>query len=126
MKLTIPRSIWLRGEGDEVSRLLRPEDDKMCCIGIYLKELGVEEEYLLNVSDANHINFNHRLPEEAKWLRDPCAVPSSGSFYTTNDYELLNIDEDSESRGFVRSEEEREAKIREMFLAHGVEVTFVD
>jgi len=118
MKLTIPRKIWLRGEGDARSRLLRIGDGKMCCIGIYLKELGVPEEYLADVADASSFNLNQPLPEEAKWLRNPCIAPSAGRFYTTNDYELPGD-------GYIASEEDREAKIKEMFEAHGVELEFI-
>ena len=43
MKLVIDRKVWLRGEGDAVSRLLRPEDQKMCCVGISGKALGLPD-----------------------------------------------------------------------------------
>lgn len=32
-KLIIDRSRWLRGEGCDASYLLRPADNKMCCLG---------------------------------------------------------------------------------------------
>ena len=43
MKLTIDRNVWLRGEGNGVSFLLREVDRKMCCVGIYLKACGILE-----------------------------------------------------------------------------------
>jgi hypothetical protein len=38
MKLTVDRKTWLRGEGDRVSRLLRPSDGQMCCLGFWLAD----------------------------------------------------------------------------------------
>lgn len=42
-ELTITRHNWLRGEGHHVSRLLRAEDKKMCCLGHFSLACGMLE-----------------------------------------------------------------------------------
>lgn len=46
--LTIQRSKWLRGEGSKVSRMLRPSDGRMCCLGQEALAFGVPESCLLD------------------------------------------------------------------------------
>ena len=46
---TIDRATWLHGEGADNSYLLRPTDGKMCCLGHYLKAVGIEEEAITSV-----------------------------------------------------------------------------
>lgn len=117
-ELIIDRAVWLRGEGNEESFLLRAKDQKMCCVGIYLKGLGVEDERLLDtgmaedtkVLDTKDIGLVVKdLPDEAKWLEDST---TAGELYRTNDAEGIG-------------EEERETTIASLFKEQGVEVRFV-
>lgn len=76
--LVIDRSIWLRGEGEDESRLLRVADGKMCCVGIYLAACGVPSSQLEEVKCASEVRRKWgtvlvripTFPEEAQWLRN--------------------------------------------------------
>jgi hypothetical protein len=132
MKLVIDRNVWLRGEGSDASRLKRGSDGKFCCIGLYLKECGVDDFYLEGIPDAPKlvsIHSSNVLPVQAGWLvRLPSAfdAPSGGAFYEANDYEIPKEDLSELEEVIFKNEAEREKKIKEMFLVHGVEVEFIN
>ena len=46
-KFVVDRSKWLRGEGFQDSFLLRPADDKQCCIGFLAGACGFTKEHIL-------------------------------------------------------------------------------
>lgn len=48
--IKLPTSKWLRGEGSTRSYLRRPDDGRMCCLGILLSCEGVPETHLTNVT----------------------------------------------------------------------------
>lgn len=125
MKLVIDRKIWLRGEGSDVSKLLRSSDQKRCCVGIYLGACGVEDVSMQDVSDANILNFREPLPEGAQWLRNYQAKETAGDLYEANDYRICPCDENLDEHLF-NTEEGREQRIKEVFLHHGVEVEFIN
>lgn len=105
MKLTIDRNIWLRGEGDQMSCLLRESDQKRCCVGIYLGALGIPDGALRDRKNAATIEAE--LPDSAQWLLEL----RIGGLYTINDQRM--------------PERDREDQIAEGFRNHGVEVEFV-
>lgn len=111
MKLKIDRQVWLRGEGSARSYLFRSHDAKLCCVGLYLRDLGVAEEDLEALKSACTVC---NLPFGASWLA-PARVssPIAGELYETNDDP--NIDP-----------EVREQKIADLFARAGVEVEFHD
>lgn len=39
---------WLRGEGEEASRLLRPSDLKRCCLGFLGRACGIDDAYMFD------------------------------------------------------------------------------
>lgn len=104
-RFTIDRREWLRGEGPRVSFLLRPEDNKRCCVGIYLRASGVSDGELrgrCSVEDVRDtIGSDHWLIADADTL---CQI---------NDYRFS-------------PEAERETKIEAVFARHGVTVRFKD
>lgn len=106
-KLEIDRKIWLRGEGPTHSSLLRSRDKRQCCIGIYLSACGVPPCQLLDRGEP----YPGSLPDEADWLgmRDENALP------------LFRLNDDEKFDDVYREE-----KIRDEFIKHGVEVTFVN
>lgn len=105
--LTIDRSIWLRGE--ENSMLYRQNDNKQCCIGIYLESCGMSKEDLMGVMTAGSLeDFERTLPEEAKWLEDD---EIANMFYITNDHEKL-------------SSFQRETVLKGAFKQQGITVKF--
>lgn len=119
MKLVINRRVWLRGEGSENSRLLREEDGKRCCVGIYLSALGVPDEMLKNATTAVWVVRRRLLPPAADWLEQPdldivySTSEDARRLYATND-------------DMRESEEFREEIVAAIFRRHGVEVEYVD
>lgn len=125
--LQISRKVWLRGQDawehsladDEPvneSTLRREHDGKMCCLGIYLHACGVPEDDLEGLHDPSEVHYI--LPEEARWLvRLDGAPPMSSD--VADEMMLVNdapaMDDDA-----------REAGIAAHFLAHGIQVEFVD
>lgn len=120
MKLTIDRSIWLRGEGHRGSKLFRLRDNKMCPVGILLEKLGVPREALADMIDVRSLT----LIPVAKAIATSSGLlhlsdlgyvdstPWAQKLYTIND--ACDIEED------------RERKLTAAFREGGIEVTFVD
>lgn len=91
-----------------MSRLLRREDGKRCCVGIYLKACGMSDSQLLDLTTADQLVG--LLPVEAQWLqRNGVNLP----LYQLND-----------SVSIIKAS--REAQIATEFAEHGVIVTFTD
>lgn len=110
--LTIDRSIWLRGEGNLRSFLLRPDDGKMCCVGIYCHAvLGIPKEKLKGVHWPH--SSRNLLPPEGAWLNDPERVTDVNCALAA-DNDCVYIEDD-----------EREHRIATIFAKNGVEVEFV-
>ena len=121
MKLIIDRDIWLRGEGSGWSYLLRKEDEKMCCLGIYLKECGVSSEKLLDMTSP--CQLVKIIPPEAEWLIDKSlGIDSMDTcdLMGFNDRRKKKIEKEDEK------EDEREEKIAHIFAKHNIEVEFVN
>lgn len=114
MKLVIDRSIWLRGE-PEGSMLLRPNDGKMCCVGIYLAACGVPHSRLSSKRSAADKGV---VADDGSWLVERrnngllCSSAAAIRLYEENDCWSNATD--------------RESKIAELFAANGVDVEFVD
>lgn len=79
-QFTIDRRVWLRGEGPVSSYLLRKEDQKMCCVGMYLQACGVSRRMLENRHAASQIPKKYA---SVAWLRDSERVPEA--LYAAND-----------------------------------------
>lgn len=115
MKLTIDRSRWLRGEGSVVSRLLRPADGKMCCLGFYGLAMGANPDALLDVT----------APQVARDLAPFAALiehDERAACWPTVTCGNLMCDNDDEHT----TAEDREARLTKYFAEIGVEVEFVD
>lgn len=121
MKLIIDRRIWLRGEGDaddnpaDPACLLRESDGKRCCVGIYLRALGVPDSELKGVREAQGVRG---LPADAHWLVDSHEHRMIQNSQAGLD--LYDLNDAKRPGGVVR-----EARIRKKFAEHGVEVRFV-
>lgn len=142
MEFTISRKTWLSGEGSDDSFLLRSCDNKMCCLGFFLKSLGATDEDLAGwpvPSDIPAIT-EPRAPwllAEKKTPGDPIRASSSGmasELMETNDAEFFPLKTDdgtpeyeeycAEARAaFMKKKEE---KIARLFAVHGITVHFVD
>ena len=110
-ELVIDRKVWLRGEGGEKSLLLRPEDGKMCCLGIYLKQCGMPDSLLRGRANPT------QLTTAPTWLR---AAGQFGGFTETAECRFLILQNDDERI----SEPAREQRIAEGFAKAGVSVRF--
>lgn len=116
--LRIDRSIWLRGEGSEDSRLLREGDGKQCCNGILLEALGVPRELLADRTSAYSLATSRYLSiahvvglvyfDDAGILHDS---DWARTLYSINDNPDI-------------CEAVRERKLTKAFKEGGVEVTF--
>lgn len=110
-ELVIDRRVWFRGEGASASRLLRFEDGKRCCVGIYLQSLGTPDNVMCDVMTAKDL----QVPPEAEWLHFNDKIDHGVDM-------LYEINDDTDSP----TEACRETKIAEEFAKHDVSVKFVD
>jgi len=115
MKLVIDRSKWLRGEGDMQSRLIRPSDGKMCCLGFYGLALGVSRDAMLDRSTPAQAmrKGGDQFPPWTEAVQGLDEVNVCARLMSENDTVEL-------------SAAERERRITELFALRGVEVVFVD
>jgi hypothetical protein len=104
---TIDRKVWLRGEGGR-SMLYRPEDSKMCCLGIFMAKCGVPKSVLADHAIPNNL--------EQEWLEQ---LPSFLSDRRPVD-ELMSSNDDVH----LYSEKAREAAITKGFKDVGIKVRF--
>ncbi len=114
-KLVIDRKIWLRGrEAFKNSQLLR-NDNKRCCVGIYLGQCGVKDKFLKGQDYAIGVPAS-KLPDEAKWLID-------FSDYLNSDdaHRLYQINDQPEM-----SEKMREYLVKRKFKKYGIAVEFIN
>lgn len=122
MKLTIPRFKWLRGEGFQNSRLLRPSDDKMCCLGHFAVSCGVPVPQLSNLNTPPQIGKTlwTKLRRGGAWLFSSGGIASLD--YPSQDCtKLMRINDDPKM-----SDQARERELKKIFAQHGVEVKFVN
>ena len=109
-ELMIQRSKWLRGEVK--SRLLRPSDGKMCCLGFYALSCGLSHEQIKD--HAEPADIAGILPNEMIWTtRGPEGFKNAWPLILTNDDAGI-------------SESKREENITKYFAEHNVHVKFVD
>lgn len=149
-RFVIDRNIWGRGFGGSNSSLLSNKmtgDDKMCCLGIYLEQLGVPRESMrgwstsgewqdamkdLTAETAEHFWI---MPEPLKsnyeGVRDAAVkVSEDAPWLFTNDF----AETDTELAGAMMivnddpniTDEEREKRLTEMFAEVGIEVEFIN
>lgn len=114
-KLVIDRTKWLRGEGSEASRLLRPSDGKMCCLGFYSLSCGLTDKDIQNIPAAPEIA---EIPEVMDWLIEDCG---NRIVHSDDAAELMDYNDTPPIR-----DTDREAHITEIFAKHGIEVEFIN
>lgn len=137
MELTINRPNWLRGEGDQVSSLLRPEDNKMCCLGFLSLTCGFTRDEIRNRMNPNSLTNSYHghnsvkgvimlkeaheiLPQHMRWLvsGELCSLGDIAQ----NSRECMEIMRVNDESGFSN----RESEITRIFAEHDIQVTFVD
>ena len=111
-KLVVSRKRWLRGEGSDKSMLLRPLDDKMCCLGFLACQVGAREEDIRDKTEPES-------PFSSGWEWPSWMFDSSKPLVGLR-YRLMTINDDASL-----SEEQRESILKEEFAKVGVEVEFI-
>lgn len=118
MKLKINRATWLRGEGNKHSALLRPSDNKMCCLGFLAVASGYTEEQISNQTTPGGLASSLSSdPEPNKW---PKGIMEDSRLHTDNTCNLMAMNDDP-----MYSDEEREDFLKKNFARIGIEVEFV-
>lgn len=127
MKLVISRKRWLRGEGEDESKLYRSSDRKMCCLGFYCRKLGLKVSEIKDITDPKALVL-YSTPSRRKELLKQKIIPEwllendGGSDVEQaiyfNDLEVSEFPE--------KTEKSREKRIKNIFAQHGVEVEFKD
>lgn len=115
-KVIVERSYWLRGEGEENSKLLRTEDGKMCCLGFVCLAFGKTEDDIAECEapscfsshSGRKIGFGTPLIQEDG--SEPQAVVSA---MQVNDHRHMD-------------ESQRESELKRLLLVVGVDLEFVD
>lgn len=119
-EFVIDRSVWARGKPDGTACLLR-EDGKMCCLGIYLRALGMKPHQILGKAYPSAVR-QQRPTAPTAWLDETSPVrllldwdgPHTWQTvlaYTNDDAKIEDAD--------------REKRIRDGFAANGIAVSFV-
>lgn len=117
MKLVIERAKWLRGEGGKASRLLRPKDGKMCCVGFAALALGhTEDEIRDRRCVVKHI-YDEQLSGDAALAK---FGPQWGGDATDGVLFRLYDINDAEHA----TDGEREGRVVALFAKVGVDVEF--
>lgn len=121
MKLIIDRQKWLRGEGAIASRLLRPSDGKMCCLGQLGIACGIPSGML----------ENRAVPSDV-----PLHANAFPQFLIINlgDSEYIQPDTSNECLALMKindgvyyySEAEREHALTMEFAKHDIQVEFIN
>jgi hypothetical protein len=106
----INRHTWLRGRQGSV--LLRPRDQKRCCLGQCLGDAGVPDSILENRSTPGSIE-RRIVPDAWRWLLDNCDYNSTACL------DLMDAND-----ALSPTEEERETRLIELFARNGVQVEF--
>lgn len=128
IKLIIEREFWLRGEGSLDSRLLRPSDGKMCCLGYYGKLCGLTTDQIKDIESPQTIEptqvddgfsvkavwVNPKQQGEWLFMDDNASIPSV-------DCENLMVNNDDEDI----TDTVREQLISKTFAKHDIEVQFI-
>jgi hypothetical protein len=127
MKFTIDRKTWLRGEGEDDSALLREYDNKMCCLGGIARQCGITGIVgELSPAGVEEDQWD-KFPEPLRPLKKPHTlkgVPLANKTYNDNSDLATDMMKVNDDEGI--SDEEREAKLKELCAPHGIELEFTD
>jgi hypothetical protein len=114
MKYVVDRRTWFRGKGADDSKLLM-DNGMRCCIGFVGKQCGISDDDLLGVAEVTAMHYDKK--KFPTWMREPYSLKGKagltviGQAYHTNDDENIN-------------DEQREARLKEIFAEAGDEIIF--
>lgn len=128
MEFTIDRDKWLRGEGHSASKLLRPSDGKMCCLGMYLLACGLTPEEIQDQDAPGDVAWNATrvdgMPRRPIWNEGKLSwlLKDNANDCSETCVQLMSANDDQ--RRFVE-ETNREEKVAELFAKEGITVHFI-
>lgn len=109
--ITINRKRWLRGTGDG---FLRNGSGKQCCLGFVCRDFGMKARDIFDHALPDDVDeYQKKLPE---WLWTSGSNTDCGKAAEINDSLIGNK---------VKSERDRESKIKEIFARNGLRAKFV-
>ncbi len=114
MKFQVDRRGWLRGEGNVQSQLLRPSDNKKCCVGFYCLAEGFTEEQI----SAEPVYGG--LPGRY-YSNDPFSTIPGVPNHDMRFYSIYNLNDDRNL-----TDEQRESLLKREFQKLGAEVEFIN
>lgn len=117
-KFKVERSRWLRGEGYHESYLLRPADNKMCCLGFLGKACGVSEERMRGVQTPTDVSNGNDYPSALSNMLPDLVAPGS---IKVAEFVLMDINDTPQI-----TDEQREILLSKIFNLIGLTVEFVD
>lgn len=122
-KLIIEEDKWLRGEGSMASRLLRPADGKMCCLGFLALQCGYTEEQISDYSAPKSIVYDYGGKPKGSFEKLVSINTDNHhrSVQCTNICERLMEANDDQSLSNIG----RKCRISELFKEINIEVEFV-
>jgi hypothetical protein len=123
MKYIIDRTKWLRGEGSGASKLLRPSDGKMCCLGMVALQCGLDMRQIMDRGEPKSCSLVDPKSEALwpSWMGiDKVAV---GDGYDDN-HPVAAAMICNDSRQI--EDHDREAQLSAIFAQHGDELTFIN
>lgn len=136
--LTIKRSKWLRGKGEQASSLLNSRSGKMCCLGQYAESCGIKPDQMKNLASPAELlnylggsefveNVNGTLvktkPQNIEW-KTKLVMGKPTCYDNTVIASVMMSTNDDDDGEFT--EEAREQKLTRLFKRIGVKVKFVD
>src|SRR4051812_47363760 len=113
MKIQIVREKWLRGEGVLPSRLLRPSDGKMCCLGQACLTFGLKPQDISGITSPANVRADLAKCDNGEYLLSGGNSSLAVSMMLTND--SMEI-----------TDAEREAKLMELFAQTPDTIEFVN
>jgi hypothetical protein len=131
MKLTIVRSMWIRGGGQD-SKLLREEDNKRCCLGFLAAACGLIDEAIREVAEPGNVSMTATDAASEEWTMHIATIVDDPDEEGYEDGPLVVQQLDLAERLIAvnddaqLSEEDREDRIARLMSVAGVEVEYVD
>ncbi len=126
MEFTVKRSEWLRGvdgiETPDQSYLRSPFNCKKCCLGFYANACGFNDEQITELGHLEELldpGYGGPVPGQFKDL----VHQSPSGYYNGTDLEREIIRTNDTTS---LTDEEREAKLKELFAKAGITINFED
>jgi hypothetical protein len=118
-KFIIDRLTWLRGEGSDKSRLYRPSDGKMCCLGQIACQYGYTKEEISGRSSPFGM-YSNEIPNKNKFYEKFAYVTLQGDNREMPG-KMMEINDD-----ITLDSQSMENKLQALGLEMGIELEFIN